>query len=120
MPEPAEPKFCFPAFATSSATLATPSDGVTTSTSGVVATRASAAKSRFASYDKLGYTAGATPSGVDATSSVWPSFGAFAASAVPRVLPAPGLLSTSTCLPHCVLSFCASVRVMMSSPPPTA
>src|SRR2546425_10605552 len=124
VPDPAEPKFCLRgsalAFATSSATLAPPSDGVPTSPSGVIPTRLSGAKSRLASYDRLGYTAGATPSGVDATNSVYPSFGAFAASAVPSVLPAPGLLSTSTCLPHCVVSRCASVRVMMSNPPPAA
>src|SRR5262245_1892209 len=52
--------------------------------------------------------------------SVWPSGSAFAAAAVPIMVPAPGRVSTITGWPHCSVSFCPMTRARMSVDPPGA
>ena len=54
------------------------------------------------------------------TRMVWPSGTAWAAIAVPSVLPAPGRLSTRPCWPNESWNICATKRAAMSLPPPGA
>ena len=51
---------------------------------------------------------------------VWPSGSALATYSVPMMVPAPGRFSTMTVPPSCLAISCASVREMMSVPPPGA
>jgi len=50
--------------------------------------------------------------------SVYPSAGALAARSEPIVPPAPGLFSTTTCVPSAAESFGARMREMVSAVPP--
>src|SRR6218665_4075512 len=52
------------------------------------------------------------------STSVWPSGADLAALPRPRLPPAPGRLSTTTLQRFCSAIFCATVRAIMSVPPP--
>src|SRR6218665_29372 len=52
------------------------------------------------------------------STSVWPSGADLATLSTPRLPLAPGRLSTSTLQPLCSAIFCATVRAVMSGPPP--
>jgi hypothetical protein len=53
-----------------------------------------------------------------AARKVYPSAGDFATASAPMIPFAPGRFSTTTGCFHASLSFCATVRVMMSVAPP--
>jgi hypothetical protein len=100
LPGPAEPYDSLPgcarASASSSFTFAAGTDACTASRLGWLAISVTGTKSRRISKGSFVYSAGEIASEELETSTVWPSGCAFAASAVPTTLPAPGRLSTTT------------------------
>ncbi len=106
--------------ATSSLTLFAGTDGWTVIVSGEVTSVDNGVKLLKASYGTLARMIGWMIKSWFATSSVWPSAGAFAALPVPIVLPPPGRFSTTNVPPSDSVSFCARMRAMMSFGPPGA
>jgi hypothetical protein len=70
------------------------------------------------SYGRLAYIAGFTAWLLDARMTVWPSGAALATICVPMIVPAPGLLSTTTGCAQASESLSASVRAIGSTAPP--
>src|SRR6266705_219421 len=124
VPMPADAKLSWPgrclAYAISSATDFTGSEGCTTSTFASDAACVIGAKSRSGSYGTFLYMTGLIASVLAAIRIVCPSAWDLAAISIPIIWPAPGRLSTTNCCPSDSESFCASARAMMSVPPPAA
>ncbi len=122
LPIPEEPQENSPGFAlicaTSSRTLPAVTVGATASTLGTTTMSAIGAMSRIGSKPSFIMCGAIAWAELVATRSVWPSGAARAVTSAAIVFPAPGRFSTTNTWPKAAWNLSASMRAMMSVPPP--